>query len=251
MAPPGYPGYGASGYPGYGTPGYPGYGTPGYPPGYGSEETPSPDYPAGTMPPGYGESGYPGSYPGGYGMPTSPYGTPPTVPTQPAKAIERIRVMLVADAATLSTPATKIQSDWADARGWIRVSVPFGDMSVAGDPAAIAKVKRVVVSGDSKGTMYVGSLRLLQEDRPLVAAITGPTQAKVGQEATFNAAPEPAGVDARFAWDMDDLDGIQEDMLGEAIVWKFAEAGYYRITLTVTAGNQVPRRATHAVLVTE
>ncbi|MFQ6133011.1 MAG: PKD domain-containing protein [Armatimonadota bacterium] len=293
--PPGYgqPG-GPGGYPpGYGQPGGPG----GYPPGYGQPGGPG-GYPPGYgqpggmggYPPGYGgpggyyrdyeeedEGGYgygygygydeedEGGYGYGYGYDEEDMGgygygygmQQPMMAPEPPKNIERVQVFLVSDSGTVATPATKVSDDFADARGWVRLDIPFSEMGVAGDLEG-AQIRRIAITGDADYYFYVGAVQLIQEDEPLRAGITGPTEVKAGQEVTFRAAPQQAGVQARYAWDFVDWDGITEDNLGEEVTWTFElpedrDVEYFKVTLTVTdpTANRAPRRATHSLRVTK
>jgi hypothetical protein len=95
-------------------------------------------------------------------------------------------------------------------------------------------------------TFYVGQIKLLREDTPLVADAGRDQEGKVGQDITFTAGPQLHNVQARYAWDFDDLDGIGEDALGQTVTWRFPQPGYYTVTLTVTdvAGVMVPKTST-------
>jgi len=258
QAPPGYP-------PGYGGPtsGYPpGYGQPpggtGQPPGYGQPPAYGPGY--GQYPPGYGEEGE-GGYGYGYGEEGYPpgygeqgygygYGAAALYTAAPPKNIENVQVLLVGDTGTIATPATKVSQDLKDSKGWVRLDIPFSEMSWAGD-TGMTQIKRIAITGDADFYFFVGAIQLIQEDQPLAAEITGPQGAKVGEEVSLRAKAQQAGIEGRYAWDYDDLNGITEDDLGETVTHKFTEAGYYTITLTVTdpTTNKVPRRATHSLRV--
>ncbi len=99
----------------------------------------------------------------------------------------------------------------------------------------------------------MGRVQLVAEDQPLKADAGGKRVVKVGEEVTFTAAEQEGGIPARYSWDFDDWDGIAEDALGRTATWKFEEAGFYVVTLTVTdpGKTKVPRIAHVHVRVTE
>jgi len=97
----------------------------------------------------------------------------------------------------------------------------------------------VVITGNREGTVYVGDLKMIQEDTPLVAEIEGAAIRTVaaGQSAQFSAKPQHEGVKASYQWDFDDLDGLGVDAYGADVSYQFPEAGYYVVTLRVTDVN--------------
>ena len=216
-----------------------------------------------------GQQGMPGPggmgpmMPGQQGMP-GPGGMGPMMPGQPPMemggpgfaaasqpAVERIRVVLVTDKGLIDCGAHKVDPTAIEAEDWVRVLIPVEQFAGPGKTAG-AQVKQVAFFGDNSGHFYVGRAWLVQEDTPLVAD-PGPRRRRVtvGQEVRFEAAPQQGDVKARYTWDFDDLDGIQEDLTGPSVTWKFDQPGYYVVTLTVkdAAGILTPKVAHVNVLV--
>jgi len=225
--------------------------------------------PGGVGPMMPGQQGMPGPggmgpmMPGQQGMP-GPGGMGPMMPGQPPMemggpgfaaasqpAVERIRVVLVTDKGLIDCGAHKVDPTAIEAEDWVRVLIPVEQFAGPGKTAG-AQVKQVAFFGDNSGRFYVGRAWLVQEDTPLVAD-PGPRRRRVtvGQEVRFEAAPQQGDVKARYTWDFDDLDGIQEDLTGPSVTWKFDQPGYYVVTLTVkdAAGILTPKVAHVNVLV--
>ncbi|MCX7598888.1 MAG: PKD domain-containing protein [Armatimonadetes bacterium] len=204
------------------------------------------------MPGGQGMPGpmgpmMPGGLDMGQGAPGFGFG--PGAGGQPS--IERIRVVLVTDKGLIDCGAHKIDPTAVEAEDWLRIVIPVEQFTGPGKTAD-AQVKQVAFFGDAPGRFYVGRAWLVQEDTPLVAD-PGPRRRRVtvGQEVRFEAAPQKGDVKARYTWDFDDLDGIQEDAMGPSATWKFDQPGYYVVTLTVkdAAGILTPKVAHVNVLV--
>ncbi len=178
----------------------------------------------GGMPPGMG--GYPGAMgPGGPGM----RGLQP-----PPEPIDNIRIVLITDQGQLDSGPLKVDPNLVELQGWIRLAVVLSDFQGPAELSS-ATLLRVAVTGDHEGKFYLSRLRLVQEDKPLMAQIEGEQQRRVSlqDEVTFTAAPQIEGVEATYTWDLDDLDGLTEDAYGQQVSCQFPEPGYYIVTLTV------------------
>jgi len=201
----------------------------GMPPGMGGMP---PDM--GGMPPGMG--GYPGAI--GQGGPAVQGFQPPPEP------IENIRIVLITDQGQLDSGPLKLDPNLTELQGWIRLGMVLSDFQGPAELSS-ATLLRVAVTGDHEGKFYVSRLRLVQEDKPLMAQIEGEQQRRVSlqDEVTFTATPQIEGVEATYIWDFDDLDGLTEDAYGQQVSCQFPEPGYYIVTLTVldTAGLREKR----------
>ena len=201
---------------------YGGYGLPGA----------APTRPGGMPGPGM-MLGMPGGMmmPGGGGIGTAAV-------SQPPEPIDRIRVVLVTDKGQLSSGGLLLDPNLAFEDDWLRLTAVLSDFARPEDLQG-ATLQRVVITGNHEGTIFVGDLKIIQEDTPLVANIEGATIRTVlaGQLAQFRAKPQPEGVRASYQWDFDDLNGLGVDGYGEDASYQFPEAGYYVVTLRVTDPN--------------
>ncbi|MCK4323465.1 MAG: PKD domain-containing protein, partial [Armatimonadetes bacterium] len=158
--------------------------------------------------------------------------------SQPPEPIDRIRVVLVTDKGQLSSGGLMLDPNLAFEDDWLRLSAVLSDFARPEDLQG-ATLQRVVITGNHEGTIFVGDLKIIQEDTPLVANIEGATIRTVsaGQSTQFRAKPQDEGVRASYQWDFDDLNGLGIDGYGEEVSHQFPEAGYYVVTLRVTDPN--------------
>ncbi|HJN14892.1 MAG TPA: PKD domain-containing protein, partial [Armatimonadota bacterium] len=164
------------------------------------------------------------------------------------RKIANIRALLVTSEGLIDSGAIPVgehlgmNAETSDNEGWVRVSVRLSEFAGTADKAG-ATLEQFALFGDQKGKYYIGAMRIVQEDEPMKADAGPDRVVRVGQSVTFNAAAQLAG-QARYSWDFDDLvDGVAEDALGEKTSFTFEEAGFYKITLTVTDpdGNRIPQ----------
>ena len=191
------------------------------------------------MPTGGGMAPGPGMMPGmGGGMMPGRMGIGTAAVSQPPEPIDRIRVVLVTDKGQLSSGSLLLDPNLAFEDDWLRLSAVLSDFARPEDLQG-ATLQRVVITGNHEGTIYVGDLKIIQEDTPLVADIEGTAIRTVsaGQSAQFSAKPQHEGVRASYQWDFDDLNGLGVDGYGEEVSYQFPEAGYYVVTLRVTDPN--------------
>jgi len=172
-----------------------------------------------------------GMLPGGQWIGTAPV-------SQPAEPIDRIRVVLVTNKGQLSSGDLLLDPKLTLENDWLRLSAVLSDFARPEDLQG-AILQRVVITGNHEGTVYVGDLKIIQEDTPLVADIEGTAIRTVssGQSVQFSAKPQHEGVRASYQWDFDDLNGLGLDGYGEEVSYQFPEPGYYVVTLRVTDPN--------------
>ncbi len=204
--------------------------------------------------PGAGMPMVPGMEPMGRGGPMMPDGggIGTAAVSQPPEPIDRIRVVLVTDKGQLSSGGLLLDPNLAFEDDWLRLSAVLSDFARPEDLQG-ATLQRVVITGNREGRVYVGDLKIIQEDTPLVANIEGAAIRTVpaGQAAQFTAKPQHEAVNASYEWDFDDLDGLGIDGYGQKLSYQFPEAGYYVVTLRVADrdGQLQPRIATIKVKV--
>jgi len=166
--------------------------------------------------------------------------------------ISKMRVVLLTDKGQIASEIVDIDKTQEVAKGWYRVTIPFAKLS---GPALTdgKQLQQVGIFGDVKEYMWVGRVQMLSETQPLKADIGPNRTVKLKEEVTFTAAAQPNDAPARYKWDFDDWDGIQEDATGRTVTWKFMEAGFYTVTLTVSdPANQKLTQVSHMdVLVTK
>ena len=204
------------------------------------------------MPPG-GEMGVmPPGMRGGPGMPMTPGMVGTQQSLEQVRSIERVRLLLIADKGTIASGDIDLTTIQPDPKGWIRVAVPISQTDKAGDITG-GSIKSIAIAGDANDFFYVGQVRLLQEDQPLVADAGQNREVRLGAPVKFAAKAQPNAGPARYAWDFDDLNGMQEDALGQQVEHEFKDPGHYTVTLTVSdpEGAKVPRTAKLSILVTE
>lgn len=181
-------------------------------------------------------------------------GVPVTVaqPPAPPPEVTRLRLLLVTEQGELDSGPVVLAQCAEVVDGWLRVVVPLSSFKGARAIKA-GKLEQIALLGDVDEHFYVGQLVLGQEDAPLVADAGDNVTARVEQEATFTAKPQPGGARATYSWDFDDLDGIQEEGFGAEATWTFLTPGYYVVTVTASdpAGQKVPRTDRISVKVEE
>lgn len=259
---------------------------PGMEPGMGPGMEPPGEFPPGEMPPGargewgrdrgpvappeemdpYMEPGMePGMGPGGFpeDMPPGEFGPgmePGMMPGEegrrgqeaPPPMITSIRALLVTDQGQLDSGEVDILRAEDALEDWYTMVVPLSEFAGPGkNPEAM--LEHVAFFGNVKEKFWVATVKLVVEDEPLVADAGENRKVKVDTPIKFEAKPQPGDVNARYVWDFDDWDGLQEDAIGQEVTWPFLEPGYYVVTLTVSdrSGDHVKRVDTVDVLVEE
>ena len=167
------------------------------------------------------------------------------------KQIDAVRIIVVTTTGTMCSDTMPVNRAEADPDGWVRVVMPFSEAAVAGDVAS-GKMTELAITADGYHFFYVGRVRMLQEDQPLLADAGENKIVRVGETVTFKAAPQPYGeTGIRYGWDFSQADELREDGLGQTTQYRFDYPGHYIVTLMVSdlQGKRVPKRDTISVVV--
>lgn len=179
-------------------------------------------------------------------------GGPGREPQAPPPMITKIRALLITDEGQLDSGDVEILRAEDALENWYTMVIPLADFAgTVENPEA--KLQRIALFGDVEEKFWVATVKLVAEDQPLIADAGENRKVKVNEPVTFEAKPQPGNGNARYVWDFDDWDGLDEEAIGREVTWPFLEPGYYTITLTVSdrAGRHVPRVDTVDVLVEE
>ncbi|MFO7948331.1 MAG: PKD domain-containing protein [Armatimonadota bacterium] len=179
-------------------------------------------------------------------------GGPGRQPEAPPPMITKLRALLVTDEGQLDSGDVDILHAQDALENWYTMVIPLADFEGSVENPD-AKLERIALFGDVKEKFWVGTVKLVAEDEPLVADAGEPRRVKVNEPVTFEAKAQPGNGNARYAWDFDSWDGLDEDAIGREATWPFLEPGFYEVTLTVSdrSGRHVTRVDTVDVLVEE
>ena len=184
----------------------------------------------------------PGGFGPGGGVPGVPGARQPTEEAQPAAPPGppgAVRVVLVTDKGQLATSGLRFESGVVESGNWTRIDVPLSELE--GEKSALqGQVKRVIVTGNSPGDLYVGEISVVVEENPLdfdVELNLGPGGvARVGDiltgQAKIRGGLRPYEV--WVVWDFDDRDGIQGDQARQNVRFIYSAPGRYVVTVTAT-----------------
>lgn len=203
---------------------------------------------------GFG-GGAEGGFGGGFGDPSLNGQTVINPDTQKLKVVLRCdEGMFVAS----NFPVTLFP---AQADGFFQIAVPF--VAFKGlDKAPTARLREIRIFGDYKDTFWIGQIRTTADDEPISVDPLDDVDTVVGEPIEFAATASGGLSPLQYSWDFDYSDGIQEDRVGQTVVWAFrkeskdqigkpGEVQPYVVTLTVRdlSGAKKPVRRTASVIV--
>jgi hypothetical protein len=133
--------------------------------------------------------------------------------------------MLVAD----SVPVGLMPKD---ERGWVPVTASLTELK---GPQGATQVRAVGLFADESEVFYLGRIRLLEDKRPVEAAINAePLFVSPNALITFSVSLRGGAVDPIISWDFDKSDGIQQQAFGQEVKYLYKKPGDYLVTCTIT-----------------
>lgn len=121
-----------------------------------------------------------------------------------------------------------------DTSGWIRVAVPLSVLPFPASSAADANLKSLIVAGDAPATIYVGEIRMLNDDTPITAIPPDDQDVAAGDEVTFSESADGGASSLRYTWDFDTKGGFVAQDEGQTVTHTYSKAGDYKVTLMVS-----------------
>jgi hypothetical protein len=212
---------------------------------------------------GTGTSGAPGSPPRGPGLVGSGSGSGKggggggaaqfaeqvlLLPQYYISPITQIRTILFFPDGVLSVDSQLVELFKVNEDGWAHCWVPLGTFRGNG---AISdyRLKRVVLCGNARDTLYLGDARIVIDDEP-IHAYGGDTYVVPTDSVVWLQARADGGAAAlSYSWDFDASDGITQDATGYIVSHTYTKTGKYTVTLTVSDlnGIKAPVQVTYTV----
>lgn len=158
-----------------------------------------------------------------------------TPPEPPAK-IEQLRALIVTDLGAIDSGSIDVADYPEIVEDWVEIVIGLDQFQGAVDVSE-GQIEQIAVFGNVEETFWIGDLTLGFEQQPLIADAGPNITTRVDVETEFKAAAQPGGATATYAWDFDDIDGIQGEGYGAETTWTFVTPGYYTVTLTVSDAN--------------
>lgn len=213
----------------------------------------------GMMMPGMpgGMPGMPGGMPGMPGMPgmTMP-GMGGVGTSNGVRPNTRIQIMMTLDSGEMMECQSDLANYKLSEEGQMPVSFPFAAVK-AGKQLTGTKLKRLVICADGNQPFSIQEIRTVHDSTPLRADAGGDKEASKNYKVVFQGYATVGASAARYSWDFDASDGIQEEAVGDLIQHRFRKASDpgqdFVVTLTVSDpfGTKEPVTSTAKVRVNE
>ncbi len=125
------------------------------------------------------------------------------------------------------------ESDAVAGEGWYSVNVPVAALKLGA--GADPLLKSVTVGGNQYGVFFVGRIKLGTDTPTLAVTIDGLDAVLPGQPVTLTAKGGSAFSALKYAWDLDEGNGVPDQPTGETATARYFEGGQdHTVTLTVT-----------------
>ncbi|MDO8586854.1 MAG: PKD domain-containing protein [Armatimonadota bacterium] len=157
--------------------------------------------------------------------------------------IQRLRLVLTDAAGRRSELQTALVP--SDESGWMHAAIPLSKFKTA----AGYDLKKMLVFSDVADTIYIGAIKIAQDNRPITADSSDDLSYATGDWVPFKADVTAGLSSFRCSWDFDNKDGVQEDAAGEYAKHVFTTAGDYFVTLTVSDTSGVKSAFTKSIKV--
>ena len=175
----------------------------------------------------------PGMMPGmvpGEGVTGRPTPGVTTGPQPPATTM--LRIMLETDEGYLILEDYPFDYQFQPlAEGWTHLLIPL-DQFLNPQNVTPRHLKRLVIFGDNEDEFYIGRIRFLTDDIPIILQFVGPREVTIatGEEHTFQVNANGGTAELRYKWDFGD--GNQTQTEEPTVKHTYEKPGKYRVTVT-------------------
>lgn len=187
-----------------------------------------------------GTSGMPGmggSKGGGMGMPGGGSGNNSyNAGIDDPKPIANIRLVLVTDDGKSVEARVPVEDARRRTDSWKSLALPLSSLTALAKTSAA--IKEVRIFGDSVGTLYVGRVRVVQDQTPIRVDQLAERTAAVNDQLTFTASAEAGVSPLKYEWTLVRPGEAVEkplpvDSEGRIFKHQFRKSGDYQVILTV------------------
>lgn len=181
-------------------------------------------------PGGFGPGGY--GPPGGYRPGQSPQNQQDQGEENPGLPIKKMHLIFqLADGTQADVMRPVPQTDTT---GWIKVAVPLSALPFPASSVSDAQLKSLIVAGDAPATIYIGEIRLLDDNTPITAIPPDEQDVAAGDEVTFTEAGDGGASSLKYTWDFDTKGSFVPQADGQTVSHVYGKAGDYKVTLVVS-----------------
>lgn len=165
------------------------------------------------------------------------------------KPANRMRLFLVLEGGAMVECQVDLSGFKLSDDGWLPVSFPFAVLKGKLDLQEY-KVKRLVIGGNGTDPFYVGEIRVITDTRPIEVYAGEDQFVAAYDDVMFRGECNGGAAAAKYAWDFDSRDGLQEDAVGEVVYHRYRKPGDYTVTLQVSDVFGLKRTAVSNLKVT-
>ena len=169
-----------------------------------------------------------------------------------ARQVRRVRIVLFFEGgksveAQVNLAGFKLQED-----GWMAVAFPLATLKSEADLTDY-RLERMVVAGDGSEAFNIGEIATIRDSTPIVPDGGESKEVARNYPISFQGFCRAGAAAVKYSWDFNDLNGIQEEAVGDLVYHKFTAAGNWVVTLTVSDifGIKKPASTTIKVKVNE
>lgn len=151
----------------------------------------------------------------------------------PGKQVRKMRLVFFLEDGTAMECQSDVSSYRVGEDGWLVMSFPMAAIKGKTDLPQY-KVKRLVITGDGTEPFHIGEIRTMRDSTPITADAGGDQEVSKNYSIAFQGYAQAGASAAKYSWDFDKLNGIQEEAVGDLVYHRFTKAGNYIVTLTVS-----------------
>ena len=130
---------------------------------------------------------------------------------------------------------------------WVDVAVPLTALGfTAGTSSPLQNLK---IAGDDYAVMYVGQIKLTQDDTPITAFAGDQQTVQVGQPFVLKGSASGGLTALHFAWTIDAAAGTPEQASGPVVTTQYLKPGDHTVTLTVSDIDGIKKPAVSTTII--
>lgn len=150
-----------------------------------------------------------------------------------ARQVRRLRVMLVFEGGKSIESQVDLASFRLQDDGWMIVSFPLAYLKSKLDLTDY-RLERMVISGDGSEPFHVGEISITRDSTPITPDAGESKEVSRNYPIAFQGFCRAGATAVKYSWDFNDLNGIQEEAVGDLVYHKFTAPGNWVVTMTAS-----------------
>jgi hypothetical protein len=126
---------------------------------------------------------------------------------------------------------------------WVHMAIPLSALPFPSTATDNAQLKGLIVAADGPATLYLGEIRLIDDNTPITVSPLDEQDVATGDVVTLQGDGDGGASALKYSWDFDTQGTFVDHAEGQTVTHRYTKPGDYKVTLTVSDLDGIKKQA--------